>query len=416
MSIVTRPPRVLIGDGTAVPTTFATIATGDIAILKRDMTPLVAGNTISDTSEIFIVQGTATGPYFSSPIKGQSIRRFTGASFAPGSKQTVSIGYDRITTQTINVLNNTEYSLDIVLKDEKDLYSHRQLRKMYFYTSTSSATATAIAEGLARQIQLDINNSGELLPLQVIVVGDGSGGSSTVTIDGVAVKIHNMTAPTNVGIQISGTEYTFSLLKGYQKVFFEVGLNSGFDSTVVVGATQNMALGNGTYEQVSVQEDWGLFYFGFTNRRLFPVANPTRYVSSTPTAVAISQTASTVSGDDEVTFSAAPAITAGSVVNIATLAEKMEIKFFKSATVAVMTAAASATVNTQAVTRDEFYDEYTIEHQDDSASGNINGQTVAAPVRTIVCIPPSSSQGLGFEALINPWMASTPNAFSGVTL
>ena len=63
-----------------------------------------------------------------------------------------------------------------------------------------------------------------------------------------------------------------------------------------------------------------------------------------------------------------------------------------------------------------MYDVYTIEHNDNSASGNINGQTVAAPMVTIVAIPANSAQGTSFQNLMNPWMASTPGAFTAVTL
>lgn len=419
MSIVFRPIRIQIGDGTAIPSTFATVAAGDLAVVKRDMTLLTPGQTIADSDEIYIAQGTASNPQLSAPIKGSSVVSWAGESFKPGIKQTSHIGYDRITAQSINVLNSTEYSLAILLKDDKDLFSHRQLRKLYFYTSSTTATAKEILENLASQIQLDINNSGELLPLQVTVIGDGTGESTTATVNGVTVRYHDITAATNFGLEITGTEYTFNQLKGYQKVFFELGINTGFDTTTVVSNTQAMFLGIGTYGQVYMIEDYGLFYYGFTNRRMFPVLTPTRYTVATPTEVASTAggTVTTVSGDDEITFSTAPgtAIPAGSILTLSG-GDVLEIKFFKSSTVAVCTSNSATSTASQTYTLKQFYDLYTIEHNDDSASGEINGRSVNAPIRTMIAVPPNSTQGADLEARLNPWMASTPKAFTSVTL
>ena len=421
MGLQTRPFRIMIGDGTAIPSTFATILTGDLAIVKRDMSLLAVGNTIADSDVIYIAQGTASGPILSAPIKGTQVSRWAGEAFAPGRKQTTHIGHDRITAQSINVLNDTEYSIDIVLKDDKDLYSNRQLRKVYFYTSSASATATAIAQGLAAQIQKDINESGEQLPLQVIVVGDGTGDRSTATVGGIVINTHDMTAATNVGIEISGTEYTFSALKGYNKVFFEVGLASGFDSTVVVANTQTMALGSGVYAQVYMKEDEGLLNWGFTNRRLHPVAQPTRYASATGTyAASVTNGVAVVASDDEITLDAGHAAVAGNILRITDSAAGVgsyEIKFFISTNVAVLSSAFAGTTDANA-DYEIFsqYDMYAITHNDDSSSGTINGQSVNPPLVTMVAIPANSTQAANLEALLNPWMASTPAAFTAVVL
>lgn len=418
MAIQAKPFRIMIGDGTAMPSTVAGITTGKLTVLKKDMTLLVAGQTVSDSDVIYIAQGTATAPLLSAPIRGSQVKRWSGEAFLPGVKQTTHIGYDRVTAQTINVLNSTDYSLDIVLKDDKDLFSQRQLRKVYFVTSGAAATALAILESFAQQIQTDINNSGELLPLQVIVVGDGSGGTTTKVVNATTITEHNVTAPTNLGLEISGTEYSFSQLKGYTKVYFEVGLNSGFDSTVVVTNNQAMNLGSGVYAQVYMKEDFGLQYSGFNNRRLAFFPQPTRYAANVGVANAIVPTVTTTLNDDEITFSANPqsVLPAGSIINIATYTGTLEIKYYKSATVAVCSAAANASVAGQAVTKQEFYSILAITHNDDSVSGSINGMSVNPPLVTLIASTAASAQLSGMEALLNPWMASTALAPANVTI
>src|ERR1035437_6696554 len=419
MSIVRRPERVMIGDGANTGTTFATIVNGDILAVKRDMSLLAPGQTVSDSDELYVVQGGAHGPILSDVIKGSSVISWSGESFVAGIKQTSHIGYDRITAQSINVQNSTEYSFGILLKDEKDLYSHRQLRKLYFYTSGVVATAKQILENLAAQVQKDINDSHELLPLQVIVIGDGTGGTTTATVNGTTVTYHNVTGVTNWGLEISGTEYSFNSLKGYQKVFFELGINTGFDSTTVVTDNQLMSIGVGTYGQMYMLEDFALFNWGFSNRRLHPLANPDRYVSATPVAVAsvAGGTVTTVLADDEITFSVAPGafIPAGSTL-VLSGGDTVEIKYFKSVTVAVISAKAGFAGAGQTYTISSFYDVYSIEHNDTSASGEVNGRSVMAPKKTIVAIPAASTQKLAFESLMNPWMASTSASFPAVVL
>ena len=419
MSIVTRPDRIMIGDGANTGTTLATIVNGDLSVLKRDMTIMPAGQTISDSDEIFIVQGGLHGPILSDSIKGNKVVSWTGQSFLPSVKQTSHIGYDRVTAQTINVLNNTEYSMGILIKDEKDLYSHRQLRKLYFYTSSAAATAKEILENFASQLQNDINSSKELLPLQVVVIADGTGGTTTATIKNQTVTYHNITAPTNWGLEISGTEYSFNSLKGYQKVFFELGLNTGFDSTVVVTDNQAMVLGEGTYGQIYMMEDFALFFWGFSNRRLHPLATPDRYSNATATQMTsvAGGTVTTVLNDDEFTFTVAPGtmIPAGSVLTLSG-GDTLEIKFFKSTTVAVATAKSGFSTATQIYTLGGFYDLYTIEHNDDSASGEINGRSVSAPKRTLIAVPPQSTQKNLLEGILNPWMASAAGSFGPVNL
>src|ERR1035437_99740 len=94
MSIVTRPDRLMIGDGANTGTTLATIVNGDLSVLKRDMTIMPAGQTISDSDEIFIVQGGLHGPILSDSIKGNKVVSWTGQSFLPSVKQTSHIGYE----------------------------------------------------------------------------------------------------------------------------------------------------------------------------------------------------------------------------------------------------------------------------------------------------------------------------------
>ena len=58
--------KILIGTNIArtAALTVATLANGEIACVKSDMTMLAAGETVSDSDYIYVVQGTGGAPRF----------------------------------------------------------------------------------------------------------------------------------------------------------------------------------------------------------------------------------------------------------------------------------------------------------------------------------------------------------------
>lgn len=418
--------QILIGDGanSAAPiTSVANIANGDIAVVKRDMTILTAGETISDSDVIYVAQGTANGPIFSAPILGASVSKYEGQSYATKSKQTVHVGYNRGSAASINVANDTEYSLSIIIKHDKQIWSKRQLRRVFSYVSDSTATAKEICENLAALIIKEARLGNPAFSyLDVTVVGDGTGDNTTATVNGETVKYHDITGVTKVGLEITSKEEAFNGLDKYERVYFEVKLSSGFDATTVVTETQSAKYGSGEYGQIYDLEKFAQGYKGITNYRKFPIPTPTYYASTTGSNTSsVANGIAVVAGDDEVTFDAGHSVVAGNLITITDSAAGVgtyEVKYFISANVAVLTSAFAGTTDANAdYTVKEFYDMIVIDHADNAVSGEINGRTVAAPKRTIVAMPAgAATQSNAVLALLNPYMASVPGAFANISL
>jgi len=72
--------------------------------------------------------------------------------------------------------------------------------------------------------------------------------------------------------------------------------------------------------------------------------------------------------------------------------------------------------NIQAVST-ESYDVYVIDHNFVHSSANVNG-FITEPLQTIIAVPYDAAANNGnlLEAILNPWMASCPGAFSAVNL
>lgn len=412
--------KIFVGDGANTGTSIATMVAGDILIAKRDMSLLSAGDTISDSDVIYIVQGDVNNhPVFSDPISGSTVSKFEGEAYRTKSKQTTHVGYNRGSVAGINVANNTEYGLSIIFKFDKQLWSKRQLRRVFNYTSDTNATGKEICENLAALIikESRLGRGGDFSVLDVVVVGDGTGVLTTATINGETVSYHGITGATNYGLEITSKELTVNAFDKYERIYFSVKLSSGFDSTTIVTETQAAKYGSGEYGQIHDIEKFAQGNKGITNFRGFPIPTPDYYATNTGNFVAIPQTAAATTADDEITFSAAPVgVSAGSLITAAGVTGTLEVKYMKTSTIAVLTSAVDATITVGAVTNKQLYDMYIIRSFDTNSSGEINGRTISSPKQTIVAIPANQAQGIAFEALINPWMASTPGAFASIVL
>lgn len=423
-----RVTNIQIGNGTsALPTAGAsvtptTITNGVIGVLNETMVAMTAGQTISDTSKIYLVQGTPDSTNymkFSFPINGAYVQSYKGESYSPATRDVWAVGYNRKTAAgAISVTNNADYTIYINVKSQKDLYGERPYRRDYSYTSASTDTGLEIANAFKTQINSD--NTGGALDATAITVGNGTG-------------VYGLTGATAWGIEITSTIITNQYFNTqYQELrsYFTIEVNDAFilGTPTTVTNISHMSYGQGTYNTVYTQELFDFGYEGVTNRRLWPIPVLNSSVQDLATATTITQTATITTLEDKVTFSADVTTTnilvVGDFITINSIA--FEIKYFISSTVAIVTAVnSSATQTTQAVVRKLWYATITIEvNGDPNLSDGVN-MTSSAKQTLIIALPQGiassasnirSTQLLAVEAILNPWMASLPRAFANISI
>jgi hypothetical protein len=244
--------KILIGQNIArtAALTVATLANGEIACVKDDMTILTAGQTIANSDYIYVVQGTAGAPRFSSKIQGAQVEKYEGTSYAAAVQQVTVVGAIAAGAGSINLVNSTEYVLTLIFYYDKVIGSERQLVRRFYYTSDSTATQQEIAQAITAAINTD--------PVASTLV-------NAVAAVGVGL---------NWGITITGLAQTYAVIDGYEQVTWKVAMDGGFnDGGVTTLAVNNVFpnYGSGTFPHVSDLERAAVGYSGITNLMQFPV-------------------------------------------------------------------------------------------------------------------------------------------------
>lgn len=419
--------EIFIGSGAALPTGGTAIAAASInqtGIYGNDMTAVTATDTITTAgrSSIYLVNKEADGNLKRSfEIKGVSVTGYKGQSYTPAKKEVWTIGYNRATTAgTIAVANSTDYSFSIRFKNDKIFYSERP--EVLNVTFTSAAAATQLT--IATQIAAAINNSAfgsqptGIKEVIAVVVGDGTG-------------VYGLTGASNYGVEITALDINQYRNTSYNSkyVYFSVHVNdaTGFSSTTTCTQIQAFDPGSGTYNDVYNKENFYYQYEGVLNRTAFPI--PTLAYLSSSTGVASGTIAAfTVTGtaaEDKVTFSAAAStqLPAGSLITIS--GNEYEIKYYISSTVAILTSVLLTSPSTTAVSARAWYDLFTIELTDVTTTPGANVGQFAKKV-VVIATPAIASgatamttqgtESAAIAAILNPWMASTPGAFTAVSL
>ena len=256
--------KILIGKSVArtAALTVATLADGEIAVVKQDMTIMGAGDTISDTEYCYIVQGVfengvRVAPRFSAKIQGLNVEKWTGTSYVAAAQQVSVIGAQAGAGATgINVVNSTEYVISLIFTYDKVIGSERQLVRRFHYTSDATATQQEIAQAMAAQINAD--DVASTLVTAVAAVGAGAG---------------------IWGITLTGLAQTYAVIDGYEQVTWKIALDGGFSDGGTtplevasgVGGSVTPVYGSGTYAHVSDLERAALGYDGVNNLMKFPV-------------------------------------------------------------------------------------------------------------------------------------------------
>lgn len=421
MNNIHRVQNIFISDGTALPSNNAAITalgTSDIGVYGTDWTALnpAGGDTITTQPSIYLVEGKVDSNGISyvkksMKIAGTSVISYQGESYRPAKRSVYAIGYNRATTTgLIEVNNDTNYNYTIRFKNDKWLYSQRPEVLNVNFQSASSATQLTIAT----QIAGTINTSSFRTQISAVVVGNGTGlyGLTGATAYGVEIWALDIN-------QFSSTTYTPN------QVYFSAHVNdaSGFGTTTTCAAIQAPAFGSGTYNQVYTTENKDFQYEGVLNRRLWPI--PVLDYSSTATYVlsaAITPTWAGTTGEDTVTFSATVAaiVRAGEKVELDSI--NYEVKYFVSATVAVLTTPLLSTATTGAAKVRLKYDIVTIEFND---IVNTPTSSAIANKSVVIAVPAIdaggaynalSTAGTNLKAILDGWMTTTPGAFANISI
>lgn len=426
MNNLNRVQSIFISDGTGLPANNATISSvtpGIVGVYGTDMLALnpAGADTITDQPAIYIVEGKtdSSGVNYvkrSSKIDAASVLSYNAESYTPAKREVWALGYSRATsTGTIEVNPDTTYNYTIRFKNDKFIYSERP--EVLNVSFTSSTTATQLS--IATQVASSINNSSFKKNIIAIVIGDGTG-------------IYGLTSASNYGVEITSKDVEQFINTTYtlNQVYFAVFVNdtTGFGTTTTCTQIQAFSYGVGTYNQIYSLENKCFGTEGVINRRQWPI--PVLDYSSTSAFVTSNTTSiPTVTGainDDKVTFSATVAsiIRAGEKVTLGTV--NYEIKYFISATVAILTSTLVGAL-TAATTAVRFkYDVINIEFND--AINTPTGVVAVANKSVYIAVPainatatysggfPLSTAGTNLKALLDTWMLSTPRNLANISI
>lgn len=421
--------NIFVGDGSALEASNTTLTPGKLGAFYADNSVAVNSAYVggSATAKLQFSETFADGSFKKSMlIDGANVISAKATRYKPATREVWAIGYDRkLATGEIEVNNATDYTASIRFKNDKSLYSERpEVLRVNF---TSSATATQLT--IATQIAAAINNGGFKTLIEAKVVSNGP----VVAASGSVPKIYGdgtLGAATNYGVEITALDIAQFQSSTYKenRVYFSVHVDdsTGFGATTTCTQIQANSYGEGTYNQVYNKENFEYQYEGLSNRRLWPTQNAKLKVSSTAilsgaTGINVSGT----SGEDVVTFAAdiSGFIRTGELVELDGV--NYEVKYMNAAGTSVWLTS-PLTANIAAGNKAKvrcFYSVIVITFADNTFTSGADVQTlaqksvyIATPAinagAAITTIGAGSTEGAALLAILTPWLAATPNAFS----
>jgi len=421
--------EIFISDGAALGADGTNIAaiTSQLSFVGGDMVANAgAGKTITTDPILYVVNKLANGDLKRSfPIKGVNVSGYEAEVYRPAHTEVWAIGHNRLTTTgTIEVANLTEYNFSITYKWDKQMYSERNERLDINFISAANATQLSIATQIAALINGSAQGSAVagIKTTKAVVVGDGTG-------------VYGLTGATDYGVEIWSLEVNQFANTTYKpiRVYFSVHVNdaSGFGTTTTCAQIQSVDYGSGTLEQISGLELFNYQFEGVLNRTKWPIPSLPQLCATalTQSGTLAAFTASGTIAEDQLTFSAAAStqLPAGSVIVLDSAATNVTytIKYWISTTVAVLTTVLSATVAAVTVAGKAGYDTINISINDatHTAGANISQIsnkeiTIASPaiIAGATAMTTASTASAAIKATLDPWMASTPAAITGITV
>lgn len=288
-------------------TSIDTMATGEISVLgpQDQFVDISTATSLDGESHFTILQKSDDGTiHQSARVPIRNVTKLSKETYSAAAEQIDYIGYGpAATTSTIEEIANNLYIMHITYKQDKEMWSEQQNRRIYTYQTGDTPSDVDIAKSLTAQINADLftgvkaemvmptsteaavgaithtatNGSDTIVTTgnhTITAVGtvirlEGSGAAYPVyvvksipdnthlvlttpfqgtTVAGGTLRI--VTAYTYVGIKLTGLAlpYTDKGIFKYNKVFWDLAL-VGFGTTTSYTATQ-MSKGVGTYYQV----------------------------------------------------------------------------------------------------------------------------------------------------------------------
>jgi hypothetical protein len=404
--------NTFVGNGSALEADVNTLTPGKLGLFTMGNTALTTAYVASSaTQKIQVSETFADGSFKKSMlIDGASVVGARGKRYSPATREVWAIGYNRQSAAgSIEVNNASDYTASILFKNDKSLYSERP--EMLRINFTSSATATQLS--IATQVAAVINNGGFKTLVKAIVVGNGTG-------------IYGLTAATAWGVEITALDINQFRSSTYKenRVYFSVQVDdsTGFGSSTACTQISANNPGEGTYNYIYNKENFDYQYEGLSNRRLWPAQQVSFNVANTGyLTAAIVPTVTGVVGEDTVTFSATVAaiIRPGELVELN--GNMYEVKYFISATVAVLTTVVPAIAALSAVKLKYFYNLLIVEFTDNSFTSGADLISVAR--KSVYIATPAINAGAAYTAIsagstegaalltnLNAWLATTPAA------
>lgn len=157
-----RVNRVLVTNvtGANTGTSIQTAVLGDILVFNRNNVNLTGTPTISSAAgneviRIFQGLGPATG-VLSHDIELRQVTSVRITPYAAPTEKSMAIGYNGTSGTLSTPVNNTEYTLVVLIKDDiRPGADQKQTRAVYSYTTDSTATKSELVSAFAAKINSD---------------------------------------------------------------------------------------------------------------------------------------------------------------------------------------------------------------------------------------------------------------------
>lgn len=416
-----RTIKLLVGhdvDGTYTGTTINTIEDGGVAGFTSGNSLLVsqtyaANETVSTTPGIRLIQGAIKGNISSTYIRGNRVQSYTGAAWAPTKNQVSTVGYDGNTTVNTNlpastgagsipVANNTEYTLTINFKEEKQFFSYF---RRYTYVTGSSATQLSIGTAVVDLINKDLN------------VVSTKPGKARATLIGNGTGLNGMTGATNYGIKLVGLS---------PDVFFSVHLDLGWTGARKVDHVKNtLGVGNmsvNTYEGLDEFERWTKGQSEGVMNRVWLPPTPDLYINKNGFVSAVTNTTNSTatSADNVVSLITVAGLVEGQPISINGRFYKIERIDTVANDIRIEDSFGVSVGSGDTILKYGFYSLVTVQHEGEQDT-QYNNNKAYAPMTTVIAIPVYRDTATNtyfvtnFLAALNTYMASTPANFAAVT-
>lgn len=440
MNNLIRTSQTFVNNGTDLPaqgSSITSVTSGVLGVfgsLTNPSTEVGAAPTITTEPNLTLYQGNLDGSVKKGmTIKGSNIIRYKGERYTPDTRDVWVIGYNRKTaTGSIQVTNDADYTYVVSLKHDKELYSERPLDFRINFHSAVAATQLNIATQIYAQAVAAKNKKTFNSDINFIIVGDGNSAlaPTTTVVQGVTYTIYGGNGATNYGVEFTGADIPqfqntqYRVRRPYFAVFADV--STGFGNTTTVSQINSMDTGIGTYDEVYNLENFDYGFEGVLNRTMWPIP-VLEYKTSTAftTSAAITPTVTVVATADIATFSASVAniIPVGQRIVIGTSLEVVEIKYFISGTVAVLTKPIVTSESTVTVKLNMQYSVINLSFTDVVETSI--GVASYAPKQIRIAFPAIdtagaynsiSAIGISLKTLFDSYCASAPGSFAPITI